>query len=144
MKIVSNVLINRPVKTVWDFFTTSDNMKLWLSGFVRVEHLGGTPGAPGAVSKHVYEMNGKPFELIEEITVREENAKLSGVLITPTVLSIIQNEFIDRGDGSTELRCESDVTLKGFMKMVTVFMKNGFQKRQNDDLEKLKTIIESR
>ncbi len=29
----SKVVINKPVKEVWDFFKNPDNLKRWLSGF---------------------------------------------------------------------------------------------------------------
>lgn len=143
MQCTSTIVIQRPVDVVWNFFDTPDNMKLWLTGFVRFEHLTGIPGTVGATSRHVYEMNGKPFELIEEITVKEHHKAFHGILRNKMMISTIRTIFTDLGNGTTELMSTSDVTFQGLMKLVAPFMKNGFQRRQDADLKKLKMSIEA-
>ena len=144
MKFSSTVIINRPLKEVWEFFDDPDNLKLWLTGFIRFEPLSGTPGSVGARSKHVYEMNGRTFELIEEVTHREEYRRLNGEFTSSMMDSRISNTFHDLNTGSTKVQSESDVTFKGIMKLFSLFMKNGFRQRQDADLNKLKMVIETR
>lgn len=145
MKFISKVVINRPVSVVWEFFDNPDNLKLWLTGFVSFEHLSGTKGEPGARSKHTYAMNGKTMEMIEEISVREPYKTFNGTITGPMITSVLRNEFKDLGNGTTELVSDTDVEFKGMlMKIVSMFIKGSFQKRQDDDLQKFKTLVESR
>ena len=39
----TTVIINKPIKVVWEFFKNPNNLKLWLGGFQRFEHISGTP-----------------------------------------------------------------------------------------------------
>lgn len=144
MLTVSTVVINRPVNVVWRFFDDPGNMPLWLTGFKRFEHVSGTPGKPGAVSKHFYEMNGRTIEMTEVITVRNENKEFSGTMTNQWMVSSLTTTFHDLGNGSTELKSSVESRFTPFFLKLfgTLMMKKGFQKRQDEDLNKLKSILE--
>ena len=145
MLATSRVIINRPVKTVWEFFDNPDNLSKWLTGFKRFEHISGTPGKPGAKSKQYYEMNGRSIEMLEEITVRKECEEFSGIISNKWMTSTTKNTFHDLGDGRTELVSSVESAFKPFfLKLLgSIMMRKGFQQRQDADLEKLKEVLES-
>jgi len=97
MKCISQVVINKPVEEVWNYFDNPDNMTKWLTGLQSFEHLSGTPGEVGAKSKHTYDNNGKTIVLIEEITSRIANKELKGTLTHDMMESIMDNQFEDLG-----------------------------------------------
>ncbi|MEO8146470.1 MAG: SRPBCC family protein [Bacteroidia bacterium] len=41
MNITTTIIINKPVKQVWDFYDNPDNLKLWLTNFKSFELLAG-------------------------------------------------------------------------------------------------------
>lgn len=140
----STTIINRSVKEVWQYFTDPNHLKEWLTGFERLEHLSGTPGTVGATSKQHYTINGKPFELLETITKRVEFRQFSGTMSNEMLHSTIHNYFTGLEGKKTEVRSDTTVTFKGFMRVLSPLMKKSFQQRQDADLQKLKLAIESR
>lgn len=146
MRTVSTVIIHKPVQEVWRFFDDPHNMPLWLTGFKRFEHVSDTPGNPGAISKHYYEMNGRTIEMTETITVRNEYSEFSGTVTNQWMASTLTTTFRDLGNGSTEMTSSVDSTFTPFfLKLfISLMMKKGFQKRQDKDLNRLKTVLEEK
>lgn len=144
MQTISKVTINKPVAEVWRFIDNPDNLTKWLTGFIKFEPISGVLGTVGAKAKHIYEMNGKRFEMIEEITSRVENKEFSGVLTHAMMVSKIKMLFKEAGNNSTEVESSADTTLKSFgMRVMSFLIKRSFQKRQDEDLKRLKEVIES-
>ena len=145
MVISSKIIINKPVKEVWDFFDNPDNMHLWLTDFKRFEPISGEKGKVGAKARHVYENRGKTFEMIEEITKREEYKNFSGILRHRSMESAIETNFQDLNQHRTSLTCLVNVEFKSlFFKIFGRMMRKSFQKRQDKDFDTLKAVIESR
>lgn len=143
MKCISQVIINKPVEEVWNYFDNPDNMTKWLTGLQSFEHLSGTPGEVGAKSKHTYDNNGKTIVLIEEITSRIANKELKGTLTHDMMESTMDNQFEDLGDGRTKVTATVNTKFKSLVfKLLSPFMKRGFQNRQNNDLRRLKELVE--
>ena len=145
MVITSKIIINKPVKEVWDFFNNPDNMHLWLTDFKRFEPISGELGKVGAKAKHIYENRGKDFEMTEEITKRDEYKNFSGILRHKSMESTIETNFEDLNHSRTSLTCLVNVEFKSlFLKIFGGLMRNSFQKRQDKDFKTLKSVIESR
>jgi uncharacterized membrane protein len=145
MTTTTRVVINRPVKDVWDFFDNPANMPLWLKGFKYFQHLSGTPGGVGARSKHVYEDRGRSFEMIEEITQRIPMREFSGTLTHKAMTSTIVNQFEDLGNGKTALTATVETRFTSYwFKILGPLMKGSFQKRQDSYLQRLKKCVEEK
>lgn len=140
----TTVFINKPVKEVWEFFKNPDNLKLWLGGFQRVEHISGIPGTAGAKAKHYFLERGKELVLDEEIMEVIPEKKIAATLGSPMMVNTVTNYFNDLGNKQTEYSLSSDTQFKGFFwKQVGPLMKGEFKKRQENDLQKLKQVLES-
>jgi uncharacterized protein YndB with AHSA1/START domain len=140
----STVIINRPIKEVWEFFKDPNNLKLWLGGFQRYEQVSGTPGTVGAKAKHYFIERGKELVLDEEIIEVIPEKKFLGILGSPMMVNTVTNYFNDFGNDQTEYSLSSDTQFKGFFwKQVGPLMKGEFKKRQENDLQKLKRVLES-
>ena len=140
----STVIINRPIKEVWDFFKDPNNLKLWLGGFQRLEQVSGTPGTVGAKAKHYFIEKGKELVLEEEIIEIIPEKKFLGTLSSPMMVNTVTNYFNDLGNNQTEYSLSSDMQFKGFFwKQVGPLMKGEFKKRQEGDLQKLKQVLEN-
>ena len=140
----SKIIINKPIKEVWNFFENPDNLKYWLSGFQKVEHVSGVPGTAGAKAKHYFLERGKELVLDEEIIEVIPEKKFAGTLGSSMMVNTVTNYFNDLGNGQTEYTLSSDTQFKGFLwKQIGPLMKGEFKKRQERDLQALKQVIEN-
>jgi len=140
----TTVIINKPIKGVWEFFKNPDNLKLWLNGFQRFEALSGIPGTAGAKAKHYFLEKGKELVLDEEIMEVIPEKKFAGTLSSSMMVNTVTNYFNDLGNNQTEYSVSSDTQFKGFFwKQIGPLMKGEFKKRQEQDLQKLKQILEN-
>ena len=141
----TTILINKPIKEVWEFFKDPDNLKLWLGGFQRSEHISGIAGTAGAKAKHYFLEKGKSLVLDEEITEVIPEKKFAGTLGSPTMVNRVTNYFNDLGNKQTEYSLSSDTEFKGFFwKQFGPLLKGKFKKRNENDLQKLKQVLENR
>lgn len=140
----STVVINKPVKEVWDFFKNPDNLILWLSGFQKFEHVSGIPGTVGAKAKHHFLERGKELILDGELTEVVQEKRIIGILDSSMMLNTVTNSFNDLGNDQTEVSLSSDTQFKGFLwKQVGPLVKGEFKKRQEKDLQTLKRLLEN-
>jgi uncharacterized membrane protein len=140
----STVVINKPVKEVWDFFKNPDNLILWLSGFQKFEHISGIPGSVGAKAKHHFIERGKELVLDGELTEVVEEKRIIGILDSSMMSNNVTNNFTDLGKDQTEVSISSDTQFKGFLwKQIGPLMKGEFKRRQEKDLQTLKQILEN-
>src|SRR6185436_5204289 len=141
----TTVTINKPIKVVWEFFKNPDNLKLWLGGFQRFEHISGTPGTVGAKAKHCFLEKGKELVMDEEILEVIPEKKFVGTLGSSMMVNTVTNHFIDLGNGQTEYSISSDTQFKGFLwKQIGPLMKGEFRKRQEKDMQTLKEVLENK
>ena len=140
----TTVIINRPIKEVWAFFKNPDTLKLWLGGLQRLEHISGTPGTVGAKAKHYFLEKGKELVMEEEILEEIPEKKFVGTLSSPMMVNTVTNYFNDLGNNQTEYSLSSDTQFKGFFwKQIGPLMKSEFKKRQENDLQRLKQVLEN-
>lgn len=140
----TKITINKPVKEVWEFFQNPDNLKFWLSGFQKVEHISGEPGAAGSKAKHYFLERGKELILDEEIIEVIPGKKFAGTLDSSMMINHVTSYFTDLGNGTTEYSLSSDTQFKGLLwKQVGPLMKGEFKKRQERDLHMLKQVLEN-
>ena len=140
----TTIIINRSIKEVWAFFKNPDTLKLWLGGFQRFEQLSGTPGTVGAKAKHYFLERGKDLVMDEEIIEVIPEKKFVGTLSSPMMVNTVTNYFNDLGNNQTEYSLSSDTQFKGFFwKQIGPLMKSEFKKRQENDLQRLKQVLEN-
>src|SRR6188508_496392 len=140
----TTVIINRSIKEVWKFFKDPNNLKLWLGGFQRFEHISGAPGTAGAKARHYFLERGKELVLDEEIMEVIPEKKFAGTLSSPMMVNTVTNYFNDLGNKQTEYSHSSDTQFKGFFwRQVGPLLKGEFKKRQENDLQTLKKVLEN-
>jgi hypothetical protein len=116
-----------------------------LGGFQRFDQISGTPGTVGAKAKHYFLEKGKELVMDEEIIEEISEKKFVGTLSSPMMVNTVTNYFNDLGNNKTEYSLSSDTQFKGFFwKQVGPLMKGEFKKRQENDLQRLKQVLESR
>lgn len=140
----SKVIINKPVGEVWAFLQNPDNLKLWISGFQKAEHVSGVPGTVGAKAKHYFLEKGKELVLEEEIIEVIPQKKFVGTLGSSMMVNSVTSYLTDLGNSQTEYYLSSDTQFKGFLwKQIGPLMKGEFKRRQEKDLQTLKLVLEN-
>lgn len=143
MNITSTIIINKPLKTVWDFYDSPDNLKLWLTNFKSFETISGTPGTVGAKAKHTYVERGREIFMFEELTEKIPYKKLCGILSMPKMMTSVMETNFTEQNGTTAVTCNSETKFEFVsLKLFGFLLKKGFQKRQDAHFEKLKLAIE--
>ena len=144
MITTSTITINKPVADVWAFFDNPDNLGKWLKGHKEFKHISGERGQPGAKSVHIFEEKGRLMEMEEEITRRVEGKEFAGIMRVKGIMeSSVVSTFKDLGDGRTEYHFEVDGRfLNPLWKLMGFFMKGGFKKRQEANVQRMKEVVE--
>ncbi len=137
------VTVNAPVEKVWDIFMNPANLKHWLTGFVSIEHLSGTIGQVGSISKMTFIEHGRQLEIIEKVLHLNSLQQYSFSMQSDTIDSLTDVRFVSIGQ-ITEIIQAVQYSPNGFlMKIFMPFLKGKMKKRMTDDLSNLKAFIES-
>lgn len=136
--------INKPRSEVWDLFTTPENMNKWQPLLIKIEHISGTPGQPGSISKLSYEEGGREYSLIEKITHRDELNQFDVIYENEFTDNPVGNSFIELGENETLWIIEAEFTFKtSTMKLLGPLLKKNFVRRTQKDMERFKELMEN-
>lgn len=144
MKFKCQVDIDLPREKVIELFDSVDNLKHWQDGFISFEHLTGEPGEVGSTARMMYEMNGRPMELIETVTVKNFPDEFSGTYVHKHMTNSMVNKFEWLASDKTRWTAEIEYTqLNGFMiKMMAFLMPGIFKKQTQKWLNQFKAFAE--
>lgn len=143
MKIRTEVVIDAGPKAVWQIFDNPDNMKKWQPTLKSFRTISGEQGQPGAISELIYDENGREVRMIEHVTERREPHFMAGTYASDWGKAIVVNQFEDLGDGRTRWVAWWNHTSRGFMRLLSPFMKRSMARRIDDDLQRFKLMVES-
>ena len=146
MKFECHVDINAPRNKVIELFDSFDNLKEWQDGYLGHEPLEGMPGQPGAKTKLMYEMRGRPMELIETVTVRNLPDEFCGTYEHKHMTNSLHNYF-EELDGGTRTRYRAVchyTKLNGFMIKTMAFLlgRSMFRKPVQKWMDQFKSFVE--
>lgn len=141
MRYTESVIIRRPIDTVVKMFDNPDNMKHWMDGLQSFEHISGSPGQVGAVSRLRFKMGKRDMDMIERITVRDLPHEFSGTYEVQGVFNIVRNYFEEIGPNQTKVSNDQEFQFKGFMKIMNL-MPWMFKKQSRKYLEAFKKFVE--
>lgn len=71
------ITVDKSVAESWAVLQDESKMGEWLAGFQKYEHLSGTPGTVGAISKVYFDNNGENMTIQETITDIKPNESIS-------------------------------------------------------------------
>lgn len=145
MKYTCKIEIDQPIDKVIALFDNADNLKKWMDGLQRFEHLSGEPGQPGAKSRLKFKMGKREMEMIETVTVRNLPEEFSGTYEMDGVNNNIKNSFKAISETKTLYTTENEFIIqKNFlMKLISLLMPGMFKKQSMKYLESFKKFAES-
>jgi hypothetical protein len=142
MKIKSERIIQASREAVWQAFDNVDNLQKWQPTLQSFEHQSGQPGQPGAVSKLIYDENGRSVTLIETITARNKPTAFSGTYDNSAVFNVITNLFEALADDQTKWIMETEFRFKGLFRLMAPFMKKSICQRNDEDMDRFVALVE--
>jgi hypothetical protein len=137
------IVVAKPIKECAYVAQDEERMSEWLEGFVRIEHVSGTPKTVGNVSNVYFTMNGKEMLVKRTITA---------IKLFESVESISETDFMNMKYSvimtpiGEKTKISSSTTVKGngiFAKSLVVFIKGSLKKQEETNLSKLKNTIEA-
>ena len=143
MKYTTEIEINKPIERVIELFDNPDNLSKWMAGLQSFEHVSGTPGQSGAVSRMKFKIGSREIEMMETIHVRNLPGEFSGTYEAKGVYNFVKNTFVRLGDNKTKYSLESEFRFNGFMKLMGWLMPGAFRKQTHKYLVDFKNFVES-
>ncbi len=136
--------VDRPIQHCWDILMDESRMAEWAIGFQGIETIEGEPMTVGSKHRMVFEERGKELVFIETVKVidppREFTFDLDHEVMNSTVSMTLESVGAER----TLLSNHTDGRpTKLLLKIMMPFMVPQMKKRQFQQLENLKAIMEA-
>jgi len=142
MKYTCETIIQLPRQRVIELFDNPENLKFWMPGLEKFEHIRGEPGKPGSQSRLEFKMGKRKMVMIETITVRNLPTEFSGTYEVNNVSNEVRNFFEELPDGTTKYSTENYFRFSGVMKLFAFIMGGAFKKTSQNYLERFKAFAE--
>jgi len=144
MKFQSEIIINKPVKEVYQFTINSKNLSRWVDGFQKFKPLSGKARKTGSLGIHFYSDKEGTFEVQEEVLAHEPEKSLKIHLSHKNMETNLNFRFLNQGN-SNKLIAETEVKLKPLLfNLAAPFVKTPMRKQQLADLKRLKHCLEQK
>lgn len=131
MKFSCNTVIMLPKARVIELFNNPDNLVHWQDGFIKFEHLEGTPGAVGSKALMSYKVNNKALDITENILVNNLPHEFTGLYEYAPMTNTMQNLFEELSANETKYVANIEYTqLNGIMVKIMTFLFPGMFKKQ--------------
>ena len=136
--------VDKPIQHCWDILMDESRMAEWAIGFQSIETIEGEPMTVGSKHRMVFEERGKELVFIETVKVidppREFTFDLDHEVMNSTVSMTLESVGAER----TLLSSHTDGhPTKLLLKIMMPFMVPRMKKRQFQQLENLKAIMEA-
>lgn len=146
MNLSHEVVVEKPLQSVWDYSNNPDNLTKWLNDFLRYEQVTGSADSPkvGDTSNHTYQQGKGEFTMEETITVYDPPHRIELFMTSSYFDMQIVNRFEAIDPGKTKLFASADFVRVGWL-MKIIFFFSSKRKMQSDhekQINKLKELIE--
>lgn len=147
MILSHEVIVNKPLQTVWDYSNNPENLSKWLNDFLRYEQITGDVRAPkvGDLSNHTYQQGKGEFTMQETITAYDPPKRIELFMTSNYFDMEVINRFEEVEASKTKLFASADFVRVGWM-MKIIFFFSSRKKMQADhirQIDKLKELIEA-
>ena len=146
MKSSYSIDIEAKPEHVFHWMDDAQRVMQWVPNLIENEDLQITPEKVGSTFRQVYLENGRRMEMFGVVTAHEPNRRIR-VEITGTSFDLDVDYRLDDLGGRTRVTQDTEVSFKGFLKVIGVIMmpllKKSSQKQQEDSFAKLKQLSEA-
>ena len=136
--------VDKPIQHCWDILMDESRMAEWAIGFQSIETIEGEPMTVGSKHRMVFEERGKELVFIETVKVIDPPREFTFDLDHEVMNSTVSMTFESVGAERTRLVSYTDGRpTKLLLKIMMPFMVPQMKKRQFQQLENLKAIMEA-
>lgn len=146
MKFTCHIEIDRPVTLVARIFEDPAYLASYQDGFLRKEHLQGTPGQTGATAKMFYRQGKGEMELTETIIENDLPTYFEATYHHKHMDNSMKCRFLPLNNSRTNYVSEIEYTaFRGFFAKAMAFLMPGMFKKQVEKwMVNFKLFVESR
>jgi hypothetical protein len=142
INVASRIMIYRPLAQVFDFVSSSQNDFEWQYGTLASSQVSAGATRVGVFFRSIGHLMGRRMVGTFQVTEYEANRQygfksLSGPLHLHTLYTL------EKFDGSTRLDISTQASLSEELRTPESSMQKHMQKRLNDDLAMLKSVLEA-
>jgi len=140
ISVEKSVQINKPVAEVFAYVTNYDHVTKWQGGVEAVEPEG--DNAVGGKYTEVRKFLGREMKTTLEVTAFEQNAKWAAKALTGPVPYEATTTF-QAVNGGTKIFTRVEAEPSGFFKVAQGAVQSQLDKSLEEDLQRLKEILEA-
>ena len=141
MKVEKSVIINKPVAEVFAYVQNNENSTKWQGGVVSMQMDEGPDNVVGSRYTEVRKFLGKEMRTTLEITAFTENVKWAAKVIKGQVLYEVTMTYAAVPEG-TKITTVVEGAPKGFFKLAEKKVASSLEKSLEENLNRLKTLLE--
>lgn len=143
MRYTIETEIDSPIATVSTLVGDPSRWEEWLEGIVSYEHVGGTPGMPGATSRLEFDTAGSNITMHGTVLSRDLPDEFRQTMEAPHVLITITTRLESLSPETTKYISEQEYEFRGLKnKLLGVVMRRPFKKQTKRHVENLKQLAE--
>lgn len=142
LHFTSELVLERPIATVWRAFDSPENLKRWQPTLESFEPVSGTPGQPGAVSRLVYREGKREVVMTEHVTERREPEHFAGYYDTGMARNDIVNRFTAIDANRTQWKLECEFHFRGVWRFLAPLFRGAIERRTCADTQRFKECLE--
>ena len=136
--------VDKPIQHCWDILMDESRMAEWAIGFQSIETIEGEPMTVGSKHRMVFEERGKELVFIETVRVIDPPREFTFDLDHEVMNSTVSMTFESVGAERTRLVSYTEGRpTKLLLRIMMPFMVPQMKKRQFQQLENLKAIMEA-
>jgi uncharacterized protein YndB with AHSA1/START domain len=138
-----SIEINRPVNDVFRYIDSAEHVTKWLSGLVKIIPITEGGNRVGARARHVYNENGRTFEMEEETLAYEPNHRVK-IRAVGDAFELTAEYTLTAVGNRTRLDFETDLTFRNILlRLLGPLFGGSSKKRVEQDFQRLKALVES-
>jgi carbon monoxide dehydrogenase subunit G len=142
MKYSTELIIDLPRDKVVELFNNEENLFKWLKGLESFDHISGTKGEEGAVSKMVVKSGKREMEMKETIMKVNLPEGINFLYEGKGVQNWNDHTFVNEGDSQTKWTQNNVFKMKGAMKIFGFLMPGMFKKQTAKHMNDFKEFAE--
>ncbi len=141
-EIEANVVVNQPIKKVFEFVTTPENDEQWLIG-VKSKKTSEGPTKVGSTSESEMRFLGKTITVTYEVTEYEPPQKIEIKAVSGPVRVNAEEIFESVGANQTKVTVRGEADPTGIFNLAEPILKRMVQRQWKTSYENLKDVLEA-
>ena len=138
-----SIVINRPIEEVFGFLANLENDVKWRSEWVETKNTSGGTLGVGATFCLTGEFLGRRIPTIYEVTEYKPN-QIAAWKAVSGPLPLKFRRIFEHGEGGTRFTIKYEAEVRGFFKLVMLFLAGTVKRQHEGDLRKVKELMEAR